>query len=63
MKSSNLSLSENFGNMEPLVGQNQIDRLLRGLVKQPTEKADFNFVEDVSLFSNNFRQIDYEIDL
>jgi hypothetical protein len=48
MKSSNLSLVENFGNMDPLVGQNQIDRLLRGLVKQPTEKVDFNFVEDVS---------------
>ena len=63
MKSSNLSLSENFGNSGILVGQNQIDRLLRGLVKQPTEKVDFNFVEDVSFFSNNFRQIDYEIDL
>ena len=50
MKSSNLSLVENFGNMDPLVGQNQIDRLLRGLVKQPTEKVDFNFVEDVSCF-------------
>ena len=48
MKSSNISLVENFGNMDPLVGQNQIDRLLRGLVKQPTEKVDFTFVEDVS---------------
>ena len=48
MKSSNLSLVENFGNMDPLVGQNQIDRLLRGLVKQPIEKVDFTFVEDVS---------------
>ena len=50
VSSTNLSLSENFGNMEPLAGQNQIDRFLRGLVKQPTEKVDFNFVEDVSVF-------------
>ena len=47
-KFSNLSLVENFGNVDILTQENMIDRMLRGLIKQPVEKLDANFVKDVS---------------
>ena len=46
---SNLSLSDTFLNVDVLSQENMIDRLFRGLVKQPVEKVDHNFVDAVSV--------------
>ena len=47
---SNLSLSDTFLNVDVLSQENMIDRLFRGLVKQPVEKVDHNFVDAVSVY-------------
>ena len=44
----NQQLKKNFGNMDLLLQSNNVEKLLRGLIKQPVEKADSNFVDDVS---------------
>ena len=44
----NVELKNSFGNMDMLKQRFMIDALLRGLVRQPVEKADANFVDDVN---------------
>jgi hypothetical protein len=42
-----LDLKDGFGNMDLLKERNMIDGLVKGLVTQPAENADGNFVDDV----------------
>ena len=41
-------MKRSFGDMDLLQQSNNVEKLLRGMIRQPVEKADSNFVDDVS---------------
>ena len=42
-------MKRSFGDMDLLQQSNNVEKLLRGMIRQPVEKADSNFVDDVSM--------------
>ena len=45
-------MKRSFGDMDLLQQSNNIEKLLRGMIRQPAEKADSNFVDDVSMIKD-----------
>ena len=46
-RTTHQELKENFDNVNLLFPSENVDKLLRGLLTQPVEKADNNFINDV----------------
>ena len=44
-------MKRSFGDMDLLQQSNNVEKLLRGMIRQPVEKADSNFVDDVSMIN------------
>ena len=45
-------MKRSFGDMDLLQQSNNVEKLLRGMIRQPVEKADSNFVDDVSMIKD-----------
>ena len=45
-------MKRSFGDMDLLQQSNNVEKLLRGMIRQPVEKADSNFVDDVSFIND-----------
>ena len=45
-------MKRSFGDMDLLQQSNNVEKLLRGMIRQPAEKADSNFVDDVSMLKD-----------
>ena len=45
-------MKRSFGDMDLLQQSNNVEKLLRGMIRQPAEKADSNFVDDVSMIKD-----------
>ena len=48
-RTRNKQLKNSFGDMDILKQSNNVEKLLRGLIRQRAEKADANFVNDVRI--------------
>jgi len=46
-KTKSQKMKRSFGDMDLLQQSNNVEKLLRGMIRQPAEKADSNFVDDV----------------
>ena len=46
-------MKNSFGDMDILKQSNNVEKLLRGLIRQRVEKADANFVNDVRIKTEN----------
>ena len=49
-------MKRSFGDMDLLQQSNNVEKLLRGMIRQPVEKADSNFVDDVSFINDFFKK-------
>ena len=52
-RTRNKQLRKSFGDMDILKQSNNVEKLLRGLIRQRAEKADANFVNDVRVKTNH----------